>query len=179
MHHNGQPIKGGCVTRSCPDRSVGGRHRVEYQYFSREAVTSLTLTDRRERHGVQGGYGVLFAIMVQILLNITRFKPWPNEVSVRVSRWKSWHAKHRQGYKFDRSCEFIPGYKVSGGHWRSVAVQTISKPEIYHSAGFYLHADARVRVHEPLQSCLRYRIKSKKHDKQLTHIVRVSLSDFS
>ena len=32
-------------------------------------------------------------------------------------------------YKFDRSLEFIPSYKVGGGHLRSVAVQTISKPE--------------------------------------------------
>jgi hypothetical protein len=42
----------------------------------------------------------------------------------------------RSRYKFDRSREFIPGYKFGGGHWRSVAVQTISKPEIYHGAGF-------------------------------------------
>ena len=26
-------------------------------------------------------------------------------------------------YKFERSREFIPGYKFDGGHWRSVAVQ--------------------------------------------------------
>ena len=32
-------------------------------------------------------------------------------------------------YKFDRSREFIPGYKVGYGHWRSVAVRTVSKPE--------------------------------------------------
>jgi hypothetical protein len=57
-------------------------------------------------------------------------------------------------YKFDRSREFIPGYKVGGGHWRSVApkaltceassgVQIISKAVIYHGAGFQLRADAR------------------------------------
>jgi hypothetical protein len=40
-------------------------------------------------------------------------------------------------YKFDRSREFIPGYKVEGGHWRSVAVQIVSEPEIYQGAGFY------------------------------------------
>jgi hypothetical protein len=51
--------------------------------------------------------------MVQFLLSIT---------SVAV-----------QGY---RSREFIPGYKVMGGHWRSVAVQFVSEPEIYHGAGF-------------------------------------------
>jgi hypothetical protein len=26
-------------------------------------------------------------------------------------------------YKYDRSREFIPGYKVFSGHWRSVAIQ--------------------------------------------------------
>ena len=49
---NGPAIWGGCVTR----RSI----RVESWYFSREAVT------------VQGGYGALFAVMVQILLCFTR-----------------------------------------------------------------------------------------------------------
>jgi hypothetical protein len=46
-------------------------------------------------------------------------------LAVRVSRYKS-----------DRSREFIPGYKVGGGHWRSVAVQAISKPEICQGAEF-------------------------------------------
>jgi kynureninase len=62
----------------------------------------------------------------------------------------------RSRYNFDRSREFIPGYKAIGGHWRSVApkalteaggerhgVQTISEIEIYHGAGFQLRADAR------------------------------------
>ena len=79
-------------------------------------------------------------------------------------------------YKFDRSHESIPGYKVGGGHWRSVAVQFVSKAGIYHGAGFKLHADARVRVQEPLQSCLGSRNKSKNCDEQLTHIVRVIAS---
>jgi hypothetical protein len=81
-------------------------------------------------------------------------------------------------YKFDRSCEFVPGYKFEYGHWRSVAVQIVSKPEIYHGAGFKLRADARVRVQDPLQICLESRSKSKKCDKQLTHIVRVINSSF-
>jgi len=38
-----------------------------------------------------------------------------------------------------------------------------------------LHADARVRVQKPLRICLECRNKSKKCDKQLTHIVRVML----
>jgi hypothetical protein len=79
-------------------------------------------------------------------------------------------------YKFDRSLEFIPSYKVGGGHLRSVAVQTISKPEICQVAGFKLRADARVRVQRPLRICLGCRSKSKKCDKQLTFIVRVRWS---
>jgi hypothetical protein len=76
-------------------------------------------------------------------------------------------------YKFDRSSEFIPGYKVDGGHWRSVALQVVSEPETCLGAGLLLCADARVRVQEPLLICLGSRNKSKKCDKQLTHIVRV------
>jgi len=39
-----------------------------------------------------------------------------------------------------------------------------------------LGAGARVRMQEPLQICLESRSKSKKCDKQLTHIVRVIAS---
>jgi len=77
-------------------------------------------------------------------------------------------------YKFGRSREFITGYKVGGGHWRSVAVQVVSEPEIRQGVGFKLRADERVRVQRQLRNCLRYRSKSKKCDKQLTFIVRVS-----
>jgi hypothetical protein len=49
---NGPAIWGGCVTRR--------KHRAGSWYFSREVVT------------VQGGYGALFAVRVQILLNIMR-----------------------------------------------------------------------------------------------------------
>jgi len=52
MTPNGPAIKGGCVTRR--------QHRAESWYFSQKIVT------------VQGGYGALFAVMVQILLSITR-----------------------------------------------------------------------------------------------------------
>jgi len=128
---NGPAIKGGCVTRR--------KHRAASRYFSRETVT------------VQGGYGALFAVQVQVL--------W----GIRVSR-----------YKVYRSREFIPWYKFDGGHWRSVAVQAISKAVICHGAGFQLHADARVRVQWALRICLGCRSKSKKCDKQLTFIVRVS-----
>ena len=99
------------------------------------------------------------------------------------SRYKFYCVLARSRYKVDRSREFIPGYKVGGGHWRSVAVQFVSEPEICQGAGFKLRADARfaqrsgaklgVRVQRPLQICLGCRSKSKKCDKQLTHIVRV------
>ena len=49
---NGPAIWGGCVTRR--------QHRAGSWYFSQKAVT------------VQGGYGALFAVQVQILLSITR-----------------------------------------------------------------------------------------------------------
>jgi len=81
-------------------------------------------------------------------------------------------------YKFDRSRELITGYKFICGHWRSVAVQFVSEPEISHDTELLLRADARVRVQEPLQICLECRSKSKKCDKQLTHIVRVRCSNF-
>jgi hypothetical protein len=45
---NGPAIWGGCVTRR--------QHRTGSRYFSQKSVT------------VQGGYGALFAVMVQILL---------------------------------------------------------------------------------------------------------------
>jgi hypothetical protein len=45
---NGPAIWGGCVTRR--------KHRAGSRYFSQKTVT------------VQGGYGALFAVMVQILL---------------------------------------------------------------------------------------------------------------
>jgi len=50
------------------------------------------------------------------------------------------------------------------------------EPESGHGAGFILRADARVRVQQPLKICLECRSKSKKCDKQLTHIVRIRRS---
>jgi hypothetical protein len=52
MVANGPAIWGGCVTRR--------RIRAGSWYFSQKAVT------------VQGGYGALFAVMVQFLLSTTR-----------------------------------------------------------------------------------------------------------
>jgi hypothetical protein len=80
----------------------------------------------------------VFAVMVQILLS-------SGAIAVQVL------------------CEryFITGYKFYALHWRSVAIQTVSEPGIYHGAGFQLSADERVRVQEPLQICLRCRSKAK------------------
>ena len=52
MNANGPAIWGGCATRT--------KHRAGSWYFSQKAVT------------VQGGYGALFAVWVQVLLSITR-----------------------------------------------------------------------------------------------------------
>jgi len=52
MLPNGPAIWGGCVTRR--------KHRAKSRFFSRKIVT------------VQGGYGALFAVQVQVLLSITR-----------------------------------------------------------------------------------------------------------
>ena len=47
-------------------------------------------------------------------------------------------------YKFDRSREFIPGYKVGCGHWRSVAVQAGSETEICQGAGMWFEGTGAV-----------------------------------
>jgi hypothetical protein len=57
LKHKGPAIKGGCVTRR--------KHRAGSWYFSHETVTVQALPAGR-----QGGYGALFAVMVQILLSI-------------------------------------------------------------------------------------------------------------
>jgi hypothetical protein len=80
---------------------------------------------------VRGRYGVVFAFIVESLL-------------VRAA----------SRYKFYRSQKSITGYKTFGEHWSSIAVQTISEPEIYHGAGIRLRADAGVRVHDTLENCL-------------------------
>jgi hypothetical protein len=54
-------------------------------------------------------------------------------------------------------------------------VQAVSEPEICHGAGFNLRADARVRVRW-LAGFVWVAVNCKNRDKQLTFIVRVSLS---
>jgi len=48
------------------------------------------------------------------------------------SGYKFYWALRVSRYKFDRSHEFIPGYKFGCGHWRSVGVQAVSEPESCH-----------------------------------------------
>ena len=101
---------------------------------------------------VQGGYGALFANQG------TRF------CEVYECR----------GTRFFEAANLSPVTKFVVFTGAAIAVQIISEPEICHGAGFYLRADAGVLVQEPLPICLGCRSKSKKCDKQLTFIVRVS-----
>ena len=94
------------------------------------------------------------------------------------SGYKFYLALRVSRYNFDRSHEFIPGYNAVSVHWRSVAVQIVSKPEISQGAGFKLRVDERVRVQQPLQICLGCRSKSKKCDKPINYTVRVRHSLF-
>ncbi len=57
-------------------------------------------------------------------------------------------------------------------HWRSVAVQIVSEPEICHGAGIILRAGAGVRMQVLAEFVMGAGCR-KNHDKQLTHIVRV------
>ena len=59
MCANGPAIWGGCVTRR--------KHRAGSWYFSQKTVTvQARPTGRRQSFG-RGGYGALFAVMVQFL----------------------------------------------------------------------------------------------------------------
>jgi len=42
LKHNGPAIWGGCVTRSCPDRSVGGKHWAGSWYLASGETTKLS-----------------------------------------------------------------------------------------------------------------------------------------
>jgi hypothetical protein len=95
MTTNGPAIWGGCVTR----RSIRSRSR----YFSQKTVT------------VQGGYGAVFAVQVQVLLSITR-------VAVQVlSEPVNYHgtvflkkalAPLKRGYKLSRSQKTVKLYRI-------------------------------------------------------------------
>jgi hypothetical protein len=68
--------------------------------------------------------------VMKLILIITKSVYLFNKVSRTLSMahflpswYKFYYVLVRSRYNFDRSREFIPGFKVSGGHWRSVAVQ--------------------------------------------------------
>jgi hypothetical protein len=73
---------------------------------------------------------------------------------------------------------------LQNGHWRSVAIQTVSEPEISQGAEFKLRADARCASRSfsegwcpgatAITNLSWEQEQSKKCDKKLTHIVRIS-----
>jgi hypothetical protein len=73
-------------------------------------------------------------------------------------------------------CVFLPVDNAGKGHWRSVAVQVGLKAENCHGAELLLLAVARIRVRGWALILASDSVSCKKHDKQLTHIVRVSIS---
>jgi hypothetical protein len=66
---------------------------------------------------------------------------------------------------------------LQNGHWRSVAVQAVSKPEICQGVGFILWAGARVRVQD-LAGFVMGAEFCKNHDELIDPTVRVSCSCF-
>jgi len=145
MTANGPAIWGGCVTRSCPDRSVGGKHRA-----SRMRGTGTPRQRGQKAVTVQGGYGALFAVPVQNLLSITR-------VGVQVlSEPRTYHR--------------LQNLLGALAQCRDTMLNETSKLSRYtkHYCGqmraltAVASAKAGVRVQQPLQSCLECRGKSKK-----------------
>ena len=53
--------------------------------------------------------------------------------------------------------EIVPVDETGKSHWRSIAVQIISEPEVYQGTVFKLRVDELIRVHNLLQICLGYR----------------------
>jgi hypothetical protein len=71
--------------------------------------------------------------------------------------------------------EIVPVDEAQKRHWRSVAMQFVSEPEICHGAECLLWVAVRVWVPELLRVLVSGSESCKKHDKQLTFIVRVSI----
>ena len=103
------------------------------------------------KSGVQGGYGALFAVMVQILLSITRVAVQVGSEPRIYHRLQSWLGALAQC----RGTDYLGARKLS------------------RYIGTLLQADARVRVQQPLQICLEGRGISKKCDKLINPTVRV------
>ena len=71
---------------------------------------------------------------------------------------------------------FLPVDNAGKGYWRSVAMQVISEAENCHGAELLVRAAVRIRVPGFALVLVSGSVPCKKHDKQLTHIVRVSIS---
>ena len=69
--------------------------------------------------------------------------------------------------------EIVPVDEIAKGHWRSVAVQVVSEVQNCQDADFLLGAVVRVRVQGLVLVPVSGSESCKKHDKQLTFIVRV------
>ena len=82
------------------------------------------------------------------------------------SRYKADRTIERSRYKFYKWLKISHGSRMLvNGHMCSIAVQVVREPEIGHDTEFNLRADARVRVHKPLQICHGSRSKGKNRDK--------------
>ena len=100
---------------------------------------------------VQGGYGAVFAVMVQILLRSGAIA-----VQIRCERYIY--------HQLQILCVALAQYR---------GTILIEARNLSRYTEFYLRADARIRVQQPLQICLDCKSESKNCDEQLTHIVRV------
>jgi len=68
---------------------------------------------------------------------------------------------------------FLPVDNAGKSHWRSVAMQFVSEVENCHGAECLLRVAVRIRVLGYKLVLVNDSASCKKHDKQLTHIVRV------
>jgi hypothetical protein len=145
LAYNGPAIWGGCVTRR--------KHRAGSWYFSQKAVTVQALPAGR-----QGGYGALFAVMVQILLSITRIavQVWSEpRIYPRLQCWL-WALAQCRGTNYLEGSNLSRYRILIWCRGACPGATTITKLSY-------------VQEHLPAG-----RQESKKCDKQLTYIVRVS-----
>jgi hypothetical protein len=100
---------------------------------------------------VQGGFGAVFGIQVQIFVRTTRVALCPEERSGCGGKSLIGTTNLSPGKKF------VAGTgPASGG-----AVQAVSEPEICHDAGFMLRASAGIRVQKISSIYLRSRVLQK------------------
>jgi hypothetical protein len=73
-----------------------------------------------------------------------------------------------RGTSFINGREIVPVDEAQKGHWRSVAVQFVSEPEICHGAECLLGAAVRVRVPGLLRVIVSGSESCKKHDNSVS-----------